>query len=1397
MAQADALRAYVHERLIELLRTPPAPLPNPPWEERFPGAVMFVDVSGFTPLSEVLSQYGERGTERLTHILNRFYQWLVAGIEGAGAFVARFNGDAITAVMPGHDAESALHAALYCSLELLQNAYRHPPEVVDGLDYPLRIKIGVSAGRVYGAAVGAVQGELRYLAAGQTVAEASRASTFCGPMELLVPETLRPMLPEDVTSLDAPGGHLVIRPSVFKHSGGLLPVRRAPIRVEEDSPEFQRIGRFVPARIKARLDLAGTAMVAEHRAVTVLFARFEGIDLDDESCGPSLQHFVSQVFDIVSTFGGTVDKIEQADKGNLIMVLFGTPQALEHQEQAALDCALALREQFGGSTEEGRGARISRMGINAGLVYSGDLGAPWRHDYTVLGDAVNVASRLTAMAREGEILISDRVRERVNGYAFGPSRRAQLKGRNAAIDVRPLLGVVRTESDPDDEVIELPDRGDPLVGRGSELALIDEALDHLAGGGPTIIAIEGEQGVGKSALVRYIREKAFAFAKIVPHRVRDYPRIPFGAWRDALFDCLDWSPEHAQDRLEGLARTLGPSFVPWLSLLNPILGTASPSTPLVRQAPDQTREHILLDMLSTFFLRCAYQQPLVIVLEDFHQADAASRALLGRLVRRIEVTICPLAIVIASREETDLSSRAPQLHLQRILLGPLDRDGLDALLAAHSDKPIPPALSEAIHHRSQGNPLFAVELLHSLMPSGASLPSTANAPDRDPAPSPLPDSLRSLFQSRIDALPERARSVAKVASLLGPHFTIEELLAGLNDDLDRDAVLEALDHLQSARILIAHPEVRSPSYRFRHRLCREVLYGTMTKGQLSELHRRIGAYLEAKPGTVDALALARHFELGHHHAKAMAYYLEAGDQAAMVFANDEAIRSYNRALALLDEYGLSLPTGRTLAHVLETKGDLHFRLGAYREADDLYCHVRVMTPNWLDAVRCLRKQAEARTRLGRIAEATRSIEEALELLKAERGWSLTRVGVPIVGRLVRDLFLGPPRIRRPSLPPDDRAIFLEANQAYEVLAAIQYYDGSRTLAATIHRMADLALKLGEPSRVARAFATLSYAYAGLGAFKQALKSARRALEWMDIDPNETARVQLEASPAYALIGGTYRLAASWDRAEQVLKRFLTLSRSMGDVWLEGRGLLGLAQMWRVRGYLDRALETLAPLRASDAGDDRPQQVLEARLIEGICLAELGRFQEALACLDDVLARSGLNHFSKARALAYRGRLHALRGHLLSAIADLDHSVHIVRTHHLVGEHVGELALWRQEVRIAAALTRRDPLGFRWMVRGYARRQPLLQGQDAFVKGLRLLREGRTSKAGRLWAEAADLHLKADRGLEAARALYWQATIDADRGQALKEAADDLLAARGLNATLPGFPDRSPWLQKAE
>ncbi len=1380
MVSVETLLAYIPSRLYDLLKKDPAPFPDPPWEERFTGAVLFVDVSGFTPLSEVLTRSGPAGTEQLTDILNRSYEWLVDGVEGAGGYVAHFNGDAITAVIPAASVDAAFRAAVRCGLDLIRTAYRHPPEVVGGIDFPLRVKVGVSAGSVYAAAIGSKTKELRYFLAGNPVMEAAAASSLCGPMELLVPRAMMSALPPDVTTMDGPDGYMVVLPALLKRVPGPIPVRKHRTFNPEDQPPMERIARFVPEVIHERLMLGLSDLVAEHRSVLVLFARFEGRHVDAPGFGPALQSFMAEVFEHIAAHNGTVDKVEQADKGNLVMGLFGAPRALERAEEAAMACALELRDHLAVDGE----LRMSQIGINAGLVYAGGVGSRWRYDYTVMGDAVNVASRLMSAARPGEILVADRVRDRAPDWQYGQPRNERLKGRASETRVWPLLSVHQSTWSVDSEVIELPDRGDLLIGREADVIRLVEAVQKLQKGQGGIVVIEGEMGLGKTRLAEFVASKVFDFGEVLEHSSRPLVGIPYGHWQGPLLDLFEGEKRGIEQRVEAAFREVDPEFVPWLSLLNTVLGTTFPPGDVVSRVERGTRELKLQDMVTEVLLHRARRMPIMVVLEDFHDADSASAAMLRRLVSRLGDV--PILVLVLTRTSFSLPDDPLPVSM-RIVLSPLDRPRIQSLVTQLVGHEVPEAVHNLVWEKSQGNPLFAEELLHTLKRAGHLRRTPTRVEPVSPDALDVPDSLRSLLQSRIDELPEAVRAVAKVAAVVGNRFTLPTLAAGFKEGMDSVFLAAQLKVLIDTRIMTvseAHPE---PFYEFRHVLSREVIYSTMTQGQLEELHRRIGTYLETSGERVSPGVLAHHFELGRDYPRAVRYHIEAARQAFDTYANEQVIRGYERALELADEQWLPLPEGVSRAQILEALGDAYFRTGAYRKAESLFRKVRGIASDWLSVVRCLRKEGEARCRGDDIPNALRCFNEALLLLRARRGWNLWGVAMPLALRVLKDLWFGPPTSPGEPVRPADRDRYVEIDQVHAVMGIAYFYEGSRKVIEAVFRMVQVARRLGEPPRIARAYAAVAFLYANLSWFGLARRYADAAIEWLNREPDEAIRIQMRATSTYALVGATARLAADWDQAEAMQLKGLAVSQAIGDVWEEGVALMNLANIWRIRGYHHRAIGLHRRIMKLGHAREPNLYLGEALVADGLSLAELGRFKEAQGQLERALALPTLHIRSRVRAIAYRGWSRYLQGRLQAALSDMDQACRIIAKEEMVGDKIAEILVFRAEV-VAFATGSRLKRG-RAIARAarVARGLPTLAGCVPFVRGLAAAKDGRRHRAADLFARAAERFLHTDRGREAARALLWQASVDHEKAPALLETVRKLIRERGLPVYVPGSP----------
>jgi class 3 adenylate cyclase len=219
-------------------------------------------------------------------------------------------------------------------------------------------------------------------------------------------------------------------------------MRRTRRLVEETAAEQlrrERLGRYFPPQVANRLDDAADRLaVGETHEVTLLFCDLRGFTslaerLSSREVVALLNRFHSAMVETVFAHGGTLDKF----MGDGIMTYFGAPVALADHATSAVRCAIAMQQRLDGLNRErasaGESALRMGIGVHTGTVVLGDIGAPSRRDFTAIGDAVNVASRLEQLTKDRKVpvLISGDTAEQV-GQAV-PLREidpAEIRGKS-------------------------------------------------------------------------------------------------------------------------------------------------------------------------------------------------------------------------------------------------------------------------------------------------------------------------------------------------------------------------------------------------------------------------------------------------------------------------------------------------------------------------------------------------------------------------------------------------------------------------------------------------------------------------------------------------------------------------------------------------------------------------------------------------------------------------------------------------------------------------------------------------------------------------------------------------------------------------------------------------------
>ncbi len=707
---------------------------------------------------------------------------------------------------------------------------------------------------------------------------------------------------------------------------------------------------------KLRQAQASRAMQGERRVITLLFCDVTGSTamaekLDPEEWAEIMNEAFQYMIAPIYTYEGTVARL----MGDAVLAFFGAPIAHEDDPQravlAGLDIVTGI-EQFAAEIEATyRMAFNVRVGINTGPVVVGEIGPDLAVEYTAMGDAVNLAARMEQTAEPGTVQIAENSYQLVEPF-FNVTPLGPLAVKGKAQPVR-AYRVDSIAAEPG-SLRGLSGLDSPLVGREAELAQLRQIVSALRESERgQIVFLTGEAGLGKSRLIDELHTYWLATRQATPDGWRHWEQMaavsfeasrPYGMIKHQLRSVCHISDSDTDEQARGkLAHTVSvfpPALQERLNLLYAILlGIGGEESELHPEGENFKRE--LFDaMLKANRLRAA-DQPTVMVADDIHWSDPASTEELENLLKlTLDLPILFLAIMRPERDSAAWAMKervaldyAPQFS--EINLRPLSSvesaNLVDQLLPIED---MPTAVREMILQRTDGNPFFIEEVIRSLLDSGALQQSAGELhwnPGQSTAQISIPGNVQALLAARIDRLEKDSRHTLQLAAVIGRNFyrrvldTISDTAAILDEQLRE---LEALAFIREAARL---PEVE---YAFRHALTRDAAYATILRRRRRQFHKRVGEAFEALfPDRLEEEAhrLAEHFSEALILDKAQHYYTMAGDHAGRLYANNEAIEHYGKAIRLARDSG----TDQQLAR-------LYKRLGRTYEADGHYDNALAM-----------------------------------------------------------------------------------------------------------------------------------------------------------------------------------------------------------------------------------------------------------------------------------------------------------------------------------------------------------------------------------------------------------------------------------------------------------------------
>lgn len=653
---------------------------------------------------------------------------------------------------------------------------------------------------------------------------------------------------------------------------------------------------------------------AEWKQVTVLFADISGFTaLSEAASAEDVRNTMNACFErmgeVAARYGGYIDKFI----GDEMMVLFGAPRAQEAHAARALYAALEIREAVTRFNREG-GQPLDRplgvhLGVNSGLIVAGAIGTLDRRDYTVMGDAVNVAARLVARSAMGEILVGESTRH-LGGHDFEFEHlgEVQLEGHRPAIVSRllrarysvPLRGGVSTRV--------------RMLGREEELFQLQRAFHEINEfRQPRCVAVLGPAGIGKSRLqVEFLAwahaehaDAAILLGNCLPHMAT----TPYFLFTDLLRKWLGVtqadSGAEVRERLENSLAGIGINDPGTVHALGAVMAIEYVDDQLRILLPEERRQRIFAAFL-TLCERISARGPTVLVLEDIHWADDLSLDILDLLSRQRETALLLFAL---SRPESDPAAEARQIEARLANAGylRLDLKKLDEAATAELVTALAPGLDRstllvaAIAEKGQGNPFFVEAIVNALFDQGVIEQDEAGlVRQRQQTAVSVPDTVWDVLAERLDRLGANERRVLQSAAVVGPVFW--EGLVGELAGCETSQPLDTLRRREFIDLQGPAPFASDWEWLFRHALVQEVAYSSLLVETRRAAHIRVAGWLRERAG--DRLSeyvtlLAHHYLLGEGWEDAANFAELAGDRASGLFAYGDARASYLEALESL------------------------------------------------------------------------------------------------------------------------------------------------------------------------------------------------------------------------------------------------------------------------------------------------------------------------------------------------------------------------------------------------------------------------------------------------------------------------------------------------------------------
>ncbi len=652
---------------------------------------------------------------------------------------------------------------------------------------------------------------------------------------------------------------------------------------------------------------------AERRQLTVMFCDLVdstalSCRLDPEDLQDVIRRFLDACSQAISRLDGYIAKY----MGDGMLAYFGYPHAHENDAERAVHAGLAILDTVKAFNLDNSHPQLSiaaRIGIATGQVVVGELiGQDTATERSVFGETPNLAARLQALAKPGQLIIDLATKRLVgNEFEFLDLGVSSLKGFDTPVQAWQVLSIKpsasRFESYRSSQLAK-------LVGREQEISLLLSRWREAVDGEGQVVLLSGEAGIGKSRIARSLcdhltdeRHQTIQF-QCSPYHTNTalYPAINF--LRQAAGFTSQDSIEAQLNKLDAMAAENGIDNPETVSLLADLLSIRGDHRPPPLDVSSEKRKDMTLEAFVHYLQKLADRCPLLLTVEDAHWLDPTTLELMTRIIGRIRQM--HVLLLITSRPGFK-PVWAEYSYVTSLTLCRLPRRHSAELVATITrGKVLPPEVQQAILAKADGIPLYIETLTENVLGSGLLTEGNDSFTLKGPLKGvPIPDSLQALLMERVDRLGP-AREIVQAGAAIGREFTYELLQATV--EMPDNELKNALDLFVASGLVLQKGEIPLATYYFKHALVQEAAYSMLPRKPRRALHARIAKALESRFServSMEPELLAYHYEQAGLPGPAIEYYYRAARHDVEQSASIEALNHFNQALELLKE----LPQG--------------------------------------------------------------------------------------------------------------------------------------------------------------------------------------------------------------------------------------------------------------------------------------------------------------------------------------------------------------------------------------------------------------------------------------------------------------------------------------------------------